>query len=104
MGTKKLVRLGLISLGIIVVVFTICFELRDTGSKITNQVYASHIDFQEDKTSNQVDKDDPIVYVTRTGQCYHSSYCSYLRRSKIPMKLSEARRYYRPCSKCNPPR
>lgn len=48
--------------------------------------------------------EDVIVYVTRTGQCYHRGSCSYLRKSKIPMKLSEARQQYRPCSRCNPPR
>jgi hypothetical protein len=44
------------------------------------------------------------VYVTRTGECYHRGTCSYLRRSQIPMELSEAKNRYRPCSKCNPPR
>ena len=48
--------------------------------------------------------DDVIVYVTRTGQCYHRGSCSYLRSSKISMKLSEAKRRYRPCSRCGPPR
>jgi hypothetical protein len=48
-------------------------------------------------------KDDPIVYVTRTGACYHRATCGYLLKSKIPMKLSEARKRYRPCSKCRPP-
>ncbi len=48
--------------------------------------------------------DDVTVYVTRTGECYHRGSCSYLRSSKIPMKLSEAKRRYRPCSRCDPPR
>lgn len=43
------------------------------------------------------------VYATRTGQCYHRGSCSYLRRSKIPMPLSEAKVRYRPCSRCRPP-
>jgi len=47
--------------------------------------------------------DDPIVYVTRTGACYHRASCSSLSRSKIPMQLSEAKKRYRPCSRCNPP-
>ncbi|GEM_PF-4033459 len=50
-----------------------------------------------------VNGNDPIVYVTRTGQCYHRGSCSYLRKSKIPMRLSEARKLYRPCKRCNPP-
>jgi len=50
-----------------------------------------------------VNRNDPIVYVTRTGKCYHRGSCSYLRKSKIPIKLSEARKRYRPCSRCRPP-
>jgi hypothetical protein len=50
------------------------------------------------------DRTDTIVYVTNTGACYHRDTCIYLRRSKIPMALSEAKKQYRPCSKCNPPR
>jgi|GEM_PF-2789865 biotin synthase-like enzyme len=46
---------------------------------------------------------EAIVYVTRTGSKYHSSYCSYLRYSSIPMKKSEAiAEGYTPCSRCNP--
>ena len=44
------------------------------------------------------------VYVTRTGKCYHRSTCRYLSKSKIPMPLAEAKRRYRACSVCNPPR
>lgn len=45
------------------------------------------------------------VYVTKTGAKYHRADCSYLRRSKIPMKLSEAKAGgYTPCSRCSPPR
>ena len=50
------------------------------------------------------DANDPVVYATRTGECYHRSSCSSLRSSRIPMKLSEARSRYRPCSRCSPPR
>jgi micrococcal nuclease len=32
--------------------------------------------------------DDPIVYVTRTGDCYHREGCGSLSRSKIPMRLA----------------
>ena len=44
------------------------------------------------------------VYVTKTGKKYHLGSCSYLRRSKIPMSLVDAKRRYSPCSRCNPPR
>jgi hypothetical protein len=53
--------------------------------------------------SNIYSQNDPTVYVTRTGSKYHSAGCSYLRKSSIPMKLSEASKQYSPCSRCNPP-
>ena len=56
------------------------------------------------KVSTEENKSDPIVYATRTGECYHRGSCGYLRKSKIPMKLSQAKKRYRPCSKCSPPR
>lgn len=48
--------------------------------------------------------DDITVYITRTGKKYHRAGCRYLRRNMIPMKLSEARKRYSPCSVCMPPR
>lgn len=45
------------------------------------------------------------VYITNTGECYHTGSCSYLRQSKISTTLESAvARGYRPCSRCNPPR
>ena len=49
-------------------------------------------------------KREVVVYVTRTGEKYHRSSCQYLRKSKIPMALSDAKRSYSPCSVCRPPR
>ena len=44
------------------------------------------------------------VYITRTGRKYHQGSCHYLRRSKIPISLSDAKaRGYTPCSVCGPP-
>jgi hypothetical protein len=43
------------------------------------------------------------VYVTRTGSKYHRAGCRYLRKSSIPMSLSQASASYSPCSVCNPP-
>ncbi len=51
------------------------------------------------------DTDNVTVYITRTGKKYHRGSCSYLRRSKIPKNLSDARAAgYGPCSRCGPPR
>ena len=52
----------------------------------------------------QAPADDPIVYVTRSGKKYHADGCRYLSKSKIPIKLSEAKaKGYTPCSVCRPP-
>lgn len=45
------------------------------------------------------------VYITNTGERYHVSSCRYLRYSKHPVSLGEAkRRGYTPCKVCQPPR
>ena len=46
---------------------------------------------------------DQTVYVTNTGSKYHAEGCRYLRRSCIPIALSEAIQMYEPCSVCDPP-
>ena len=47
--------------------------------------------------------EEETVYVTRTGSKYHRLSCQYLRRSRIPISLKEAKRSYEPCSVCRPP-
>lgn len=50
-------------------------------------------------TSNK----EVTVYVTNTGSKYHRSGCRYLKKSKIPIKLSEAKSQgYTPCKVCKP--
>ena len=45
------------------------------------------------------------VYITKTGEKYHRSWCQYLSNSKIPISLEKAvQRGYGRCSKCDPPR
>ncbi len=45
------------------------------------------------------------VYITKTGEKYHRDGCQYLRKSQIPISLSDAKaRGYSACSKCGPPR
>lgn len=45
------------------------------------------------------------VYITDTGEKYHTSSCSYLRESKNSITLQKAiDRGYTPCSRCDPPR
>lgn len=45
-----------------------------------------------------------VVYITKTGKCYHSGNCSSLSKSKIETTVDNAvKKGLRPCSKCNPP-
>lgn len=58
-----------------------------------------------DCTPIALDPDRSItVYVTETGEKYHRIYCRYLKHSKIPVSLREAKlRGYAPCLVCRPP-
>ena len=48
---------------------------------------------------------DLIVYITYTGEKYHRSGCKCLIKSKIPIRLSEAKMMgYTPCKICKPVR
>jgi len=49
------------------------------------------------------DTQTTTVYITRTGTKYHRPGCRYLRKSKIPIPLNEAKKHYEPCSVCKPP-
>ena len=58
--------------------------------------------------NEQEKRDEPmdgvIVYVTKLGEKYHRVDCYHLRKSGIPLDLSEARRRgYTPCAHCKPP-
>lgn len=58
----------------------------------------------EGPTADSSEPEGETVYVTRTGSKYHRSSCQYLRRSRIPVSLKEAKQSYGPCSVCRPPR
>lgn len=48
--------------------------------------------------------DYPFVYITKKGKSYHLGHCSRLKKSKIEIKLNDAKRLgYTPCSICKPP-
>lgn len=54
------------------------------------------------QSKKQVPK-EVTVYITRTGAKYHQSYCSYLRRSSIPIGKKQAiAEGYTACSRCKP--
>lgn len=48
--------------------------------------------------------DEVIVYVTKSGEKYHTADCTYLTDSAIPVSLEQALAEGRtPCSHCHPP-
>lgn len=54
-------------------------------------------------SNNNNSRDSTIVYITKSGDKYHTASCTYLRKSKISITLGEAKKEgYTPCSKCNP--
>ena len=57
---------------------------------------------QEAPASKQ--KNSVTVYTTSTGEKYHRSGCSSLRKSRIPTTLDDAQSIgYEPCRRCKPP-
>jgi hypothetical protein len=60
---------------------------------------------QQPAPQQQTETKSQTVYVTRTGKKYHRDGCRYLRSSRIPVSLKDAKdRGYTPCSVCKPPR
>ncbi len=78
--------------------------LQDSQSQPTIQGSLENTSSNYANSKNTALTSSTTVYVTRTGECYHRGNCGYLRKSKIPMNLSQAKKRYRPCSKCSPPR
>ena len=57
------------------------------------------------RSSVQQQATDSGVFITSTGKKYHRANCRYLRQSKIPISLSDAKKQgYTPCKVCKPPR
>ena len=57
----------------------------------------------ESTDSDVQPESEQSVYRTTTGKKYHRDGCRYLKSSKIPISLTEAKQKYSPCSVCNPP-
>ena len=76
----------------------------DAGGTAAVVVRSTESETEASRPSEDTSVEDVSVYVTRTGKKYHRGSCSSLRRSKIPISLSEAKQRYGPCSRCNPPR
>lgn len=56
-------------------------------------------------TSQAITVSNPTVYITKTGSKYHNTGCRYLAKSKISIKLADAKtKGYGACSICKPPK
>lgn len=47
---------------------------------------------------------DTMVFITRTGTKYHRYGCRSLSKSRMALRLAEARLNYGPCGSCKPPK
>ncbi|WP_459195688.1 ComEC/Rec2 family competence protein [Wukongibacter baidiensis] len=66
-----------------------------SGQELNTDSGATQIKVPESKTKT--------VYVTETGKKYHTGGCGYLKKSKIPINLTDAKiQGYTPCSRCKP--
>ena len=83
---NKIVKHVVIILSMILTIFSISFAFEDKTSYEYTSTY----------------EEQPAVYVTKYGDCYHSIGCHYLSQSMIEKGLYEARdKGYRACSYCN---
>jgi methylphosphotriester-DNA--protein-cysteine methyltransferase len=47
---------------------------------------------------------ETTVYITNTGEKYHTERCASVRKSKIAIRLDQAvLQGYEPCKRCKPP-
>ena len=74
---------------------TLNIQIEELNKIVANQSNTSTI------TTSTPNTQSKIVYITKTGEKYHKSNCSYLWNSKIEINLSQAKSLgYTPCSRC----
>ena len=107
----------LLTLFIIALVFSACsadntYEYTPENAPQEEETFTKEDLFFKENTpeqentqaSKQEDTQAYTVYITRTGAKYHEGYCRYLKSSKIPIELYDAKaRGYTPCKVCGPP-
>ena len=72
-------------------------EVREGGVVVRGQpqIPADYLSYYAGET---------IVYVTKSGEKYHTADCSYLTDSAVPVSLKQAVAEGKtPCSRCHPP-
>lgn len=72
-------------------------EIVSQGGVVVRGTPAPTADIEE------IEDEDDIVYITKSGSKYHTEDCIYLKKSKIPVLLKQAlREGKQPCSRCCP--
>lgn len=75
----------------------------DTSDSVSNS--NDNVSMPSNSVSSSKETEEVTIYITKTGEKYHTSGCSYLKKSKISFSLIDAKSQgYTPCSRCNPPR
>ena len=83
---------------------TLSFDVKPGDYKSGNGIAASTAGLSTAKQATAVQNKGMIVYITKSGKCYHLAGCEGLTRSKIAINLADAKKKgYRPCSICHPP-
>jgi len=60
-------------------------------------------EYRKGKKGDAPPDDADALFVTASGSRYHREGCRFLSKSKIPIRLEDAKKKYEPCSVCNPP-
>ncbi len=83
--------------GSVQMIFHYKFNLR--GAKEGDSIVLPAAGFQ---ASDGIDFDEEMVFITKTGECYHEGSCWHLRKSKLGINKEEAvEKGYRPCKNCH---
>lgn len=95
----------ILMIGVLVYTPALTVELERADHQQETISCCSQVDYKPAADTKEKEENDPYVYVTKHGKKYHRESCSYLRQSKIKIRLSEAkRRNYTACSRCKPPK
>lgn len=85
---------------LLLAVLSLCAGCSQAERHTTNYRGESPSYALQQDTEAKPDKDEEIVYITKTGTKYHASGCRHLKKSSIPIELSKAKARYGACSVC----
>lgn len=73
------------------------------AAKVASKKYVCKVTVKRKTSSTHARHSTKYVYITKTGEKYHTSTCRYLWNSKIKISLSSAKEQgYTACSVCHP--